>query len=100
MINDEEGSDDEEMQSAVLEKRKVMKPKGFDLIESDIGEDIVQYLKQKKADEDAASFFAQVHFCLCFCFCNLLFSSLHWSFFLTQKTDKVNDLALKNGIKN
>ncbi|EJW87690.1 hypothetical protein WUBG_01400 [Wuchereria bancrofti] len=31
----------------MLEKPKTVKPKGFDLIESDIGEDIVQCLKQK-----------------------------------------------------
>ncbi|VDM92990.1 unnamed protein product [Litomosoides sigmodontis] len=58
ITSDEEGGDDEEMQSAVRQKWKVIKPKGFDLIESDIGEDAVQYLKQK-ADENAISFFAQ-----------------------------------------
>ncbi|CAG9538117.1 unnamed protein product [Cercopithifilaria johnstoni] len=59
MIRNEEGSDVEEIQSAVREKWKTMKPKGFDLIESDIDEDTVQCLKQKKADESAVSFFAQ-----------------------------------------
>lgn len=63
MITNEESSDDGKMQGKVLEKRKVMKPKGFDLIESDIGEDVVQYLKQKKAEENATSLSAQV--CLC-----------------------------------
>lgn len=47
MINDNENSDDDEMQSAMLKKPKTVKPKGFDLIESDIDEDIVQCLKQK-----------------------------------------------------
>ncbi|KAM3725523.1 Nucleolar protein [Dirofilaria immitis] len=56
IIIDEEGNDNEKMQSA---KWKVMKPQGFDLIESDIGEDAVQYLKQKKTDENAISIFAQ-----------------------------------------
>ncbi|VDK61721.1 unnamed protein product [Onchocerca ochengi] len=59
MITNEESSDDGKMQGKVLEKRKVMKPKGFDLIESDIGEDVVQYLKQKKAEENATSLSAQ-----------------------------------------
>ncbi|EFO25550.2 nucleolar protein 10 [Loa loa] len=59
MFNDKESSDDEEMQSAVLGKWETVKPKGFDLIESDIGEDTLQYLKQKKAGENAVPFFAQ-----------------------------------------
>ncbi|VBB33501.1 unnamed protein product, partial [Acanthocheilonema viteae] len=59
MTSDEEGSDDEGMQSAVREKRKIIKPKGFNLIESDIGEDTVQYFKENNANENAISFFAQ-----------------------------------------
>lgn len=44
-----------------------MKPKGFDLIESDVGEDTVHYLKRKRIDENAISIFAQVYFCSCLC---------------------------------
>lgn len=66
MVSDEEGGNNEEIQSAVRQKWEIIKPKGFDLIESDIGENTVQYLKQK-ADESVVSFSAQVSSYLCFC---------------------------------
>uniref|UniRef100_A0A0R3S491 40S ribosomal protein S6 n=1 Tax=Elaeophora elaphi TaxID=1147741 RepID=A0A0R3S491_9BILA len=47
------------MQSTLRKKCKVVKPKGFDIIESDIDENTMQYLKQKKCDGNAVSFFAQ-----------------------------------------
>uniref|UniRef100_A0A915PTH2 Nucleolar protein 10 n=1 Tax=Setaria digitata TaxID=48799 RepID=A0A915PTH2_9BILA len=50
LITGEDEDKVEEIHSTIQKKWRVAKPKGFNLIESDVGEDVIQYLKQKNAN--------------------------------------------------